>query len=128
MSTPQAKLSYYTAEEYLAMERASEEKYEYLDGQIFAMAGELPSHGRISVNLIGELYAQLKGTPCELFAKDTKVRSGPDPRPIWPLKDLFSYPDIVILCGKGGYHDHYQDCAAEPKSHHRSAVSRNGEV
>jgi Uma2 family endonuclease len=115
MSTPQTKLRYYTAEEYLAMERASEEKHEYLDGVIYDMAGELPPHGRISVNLIGELYAQLKGTQCELFAKDTKVRSGPDPRPIWPPKDLFSYPDILVLCGKGEYHDHYQDVLLNPK-------------
>lgn len=115
MSTPQAQLRYYTAEEYLAMERASEEKHEYLDGVIYDMAGELPPHGRISVNLTGELYIQLKGTPCELFAKDTKVRSGPDPRPIWPPRDLFSYPDIVVLCGKGEYHDHYQDVLLNPK-------------
>lgn len=115
MSTPQAKLRLYTAEEYLAMERASEEKHEYLDGVIYDMAGETTSHGRISVNLIVEFGAQLKGTQCELFAKDTKVRSGPDPQPIWPPKDLFSYPDIVVLCGKGEYHDHYQDVLLNPK-------------
>ncbi len=115
MSTPQAKLRLYTAEEYLVMERASEEKHEYLDGVIYDMAGEMPPHGRISVNLIVELGVQLKGTSCELFAKDTKVRSGPDPRPIWPPKDMFSYPDIVILCGKGEYHDHYQDVLLNPK-------------
>ncbi|MEO6726552.1 MAG: Uma2 family endonuclease, partial [Blastocatellia bacterium] len=40
---------------------------------------------------------------------------GPDPRPIWPPKDMFSYPDIVILCGKGEYHDHYQDVLLNPK-------------
>ena len=71
MSTPQAKLRLYTAEEYLTMERASEEKHEYLDGVIYDMAGELPPHGRISVNLIIKLGTQLEGTQCELFAKDT---------------------------------------------------------
>lgn len=116
MSTPQAKLvSYFSEEEYLAMERASDVKHEYLDGNIYAMAGEMPAHGRISVNLVGELYPQLKGTQCEVFTKDTKVRSGPDPKPSWPPKGLFSYPDVVILCGEAKYHDHYRDVLLNPK-------------
>lgn len=117
MSTPQAKLEvhYYTVEEYLAMERASDEKHEYLDGRVYAMAGELPAHGKISVSLVGELYGQLKGTTCEVFTKDTKVRTGPDPKPIWPPKGLFSYPDVLIVCGEAKYHDHYRDVLLNPK-------------
>ncbi len=116
MSTSQAKLvSYFSEEEYLAMERASEVKHEYLDGQIYAMAGEMPAHGRISVNLVVEIGSQLKGTQCEVFTKDTKVRSGPDPKPVWPPKGLFSYPDVVILCGEAKYHDHYRDVLLNPK-------------
>lgn len=41
----------FTVEEYLAFERASAERHEYLDGVIYAMAGESPDHGRISMNL-----------------------------------------------------------------------------
>jgi len=116
MSTPQAKLvSYFSEEEYLAMERASDVKHEYLDGQIYAMAGEMPAHGRISVNLVVEIGSQLKGTQCEVFTKDTKVRSGPDPKPVWPPKGLFSYPDVVIICGEAKYHDHYRDVLLNPK-------------
>ncbi len=116
MSTPQAKLvSYFTEEEYLAMERASDVKHEYLDGKIYAMAGEMPAHGRISVNLVIEIGNQLKGTQCEVFTKDTKVRSGPDPKPLWPPKGLFSYPDVVLLCGEAKYHDHYRDVLLNPK-------------
>lgn len=117
MSTPQAKLQihYYTIEEYLAMERASDVKHEYLDGQIYAMAGEMPAHGKVSVNLVIEIGSQLKGTQCEVFTKDTKVLSGPDPKPLWPPKGLFSYPDLAILCGDAKYHDHYRDVLLNPK-------------
>lgn len=116
MSTPQAKLvSYLAEEEYLAMERASDVKHEYLDGRVYAMAGEMPAHGKISVNLVVELGWQLKSSKCELFTKDTKVRSGPDPKPLWPPKGLFSYPDVVIVCGVAQYHDHYSDVLLNPK-------------
>jgi hypothetical protein len=66
----------YTVEEYLALERESEERHAYLDGDIYAMAGESPEHGAICMNLYGSLWPQLRGTPCQAFAKDMKVRSG----------------------------------------------------
>lgn len=116
MATPQSKQDVrLTEEEYLTMERASDVKHEYLDGHIYAMAGEMPAHGKISVNLVGELYTQLKGSQCELFTKDTKVRSGPDPNPTWPPKGLFSYPDVAIVCGEAKYHDQYRDILLNPK-------------
>src|SRR5438270_7717284 len=66
----------YTEDEYLALERASQERREYLDGQIYLMAGESEAHGTICTNLTAEIAYQLKGTPCRAFSKDTKVRSG----------------------------------------------------
>src|ERR1017187_3529894 len=69
----------YTVDEYLAMEREADEKHLYLDGGIFAMAGESPHHGIVSVNLIVAVGSQLKGKPCQARTKDTKVRSGPIP-------------------------------------------------
>lgn len=116
MATPQAKLEIrLTEEEYLVMERASDVKHEYMDGHIRAMAGEFPSHGKISVNLVIKIGGQLEGSQCEVFTKDTKVRSGPDPKPIWPPKGLFSYPDVLIVCGEAKYHDHYRDVLLNPK-------------
>jgi Uma2 family endonuclease len=53
-----------TVDEYLAFERAAEERHVYLDGEVFAMAGESSAHGDISVDLVGTLAAQLKGTAC----------------------------------------------------------------
>ena len=77
MSLAQSELIY-TIAEYLTLERESEERHEYLDGQIFLMAGESIEHGIICVNFAGQLYNQLRGRPCQTFTKDMKVRSGPN--------------------------------------------------
>ena len=104
----------YTVEEYLALERASEERHEYLDGQIYAMAGESPEHGDICANLVIEVGAQLRGRPCRVWTKDTKVRSGPIPQTRRIFRGLFSYPDLVIVCGEPQFHDAYRDVLLHP--------------
>ena len=104
----------YTIEQYLTIERQSEERYEYLDGEIFAMAGESEAHGDICANLAGFLHPQLRETACRMRVKDTKIRSGPTPRP-GSTKGLFSYPDLVIICGEREFHDEHQDVILNPK-------------
>lgn len=104
---------FFTVEEYLAIERQSEDRHEYIDGQIFAMAGESDAHGEICANLAGLLHAQLRGTPCRMRLKDTKVRSGPIPHP-GSIKELFSYPDLVVICGERQFHDQHQDVILNP--------------
>ena len=103
----------YTVDEYLTIERQTEDRYEYLDGQINDMAGESIAHGDICANLGGLLHSQLRGTPCRVLVKDTKVRSGPNPHP-GSTKGLFSYPDLVVICGKVLFHDEHQDVALNP--------------
>ncbi|MGH8587999.1 MAG: Uma2 family endonuclease [Gammaproteobacteria bacterium] len=105
----------HTVEEYLALERASEERHEYLDGQIYAMAGESQNHGDICINLIAELRTQLRGKPCRVWTKDVKVRSGPLPLRPHARKGLFSYPDVVIVCGEPQFLDPQQDVLINPK-------------
>src|SRR5205814_2913378 len=73
----------YSPEEYLAAERKSLDKHEYLCGVIYAMAGASPDHETISVNVASEVRAQLKGRPCRPFGSDLKVRTDP--------KGLFAY-------------------------------------
>ena len=104
----------YTAAEYLAQERAAETRHEFLDGALYAMAGESPQHADISANLVGELVAQLKGKPCRVRTKDTKVRSGPLPFSPRKQKGLFSYPDAVVICGTPEYLDAFQDVVTNP--------------
>ena len=112
MALPREKFSL-TVDEYLASERASVERHEYLDGLVYAMAGESPTHGTICTNLISEVSVQLKGTPCQVWSKDCKVRSGPvlDPR---DRKGLFSYPDLVVFCGEPSFHDSHRDVLTNP--------------
>jgi Uma2 family endonuclease len=104
----------YTIKEYLALERDSEERHEYLDGYIYAMAGESPEHADICTNLVGAVSRQLRGTPCRVRSKDTKVLSGPPVRDHRATKGLFSYPDIVVICGEPRYHDQSRDVVLNP--------------
>src|SRR5262245_50924985 len=76
------------------------------------MAGESEAHGLICTNLTASLVAQLRGTPCRVLSKDLKVRSGPyrpDTR-----KGMWSYPDLVVVCGASQYHDQRQDVLLNP--------------
>lgn len=98
--------SYFTPEEYLAFERAAKSKHEYLDGQIYAMAGGSPQHNQICFNLAGELHPQLKGTMCIGYTSDQKIRTDP--------MDLFSYPDLTIVCGPPSFHDKHKDVILNP--------------
>jgi Uma2 family endonuclease len=104
----------FTVEAYLALEREAEERHEYLDGVIYAMAGESPEHGTICTNLTMLIATQLRGTPCQAWSKDTKVRSGPTPRARQATKGLYSYPDLVIVCGEAEYHDQHRDVLLNP--------------
>lgn len=113
MSLPQTRILY-TVDEYLEMERASEVRHEYLDGEIYEMAGESIAHGDICTNLTRIISTQLLGKPCRTLSKDTKVRSGWLPSPRRMMKGLFSYPDVVIVCGQPVFHDAYTDILLIP--------------
>lgn len=107
--------SFYTEDEYLALERASQERREYVDGQIYLMAGESEEHGTICMNLAIDVGSQLKGTPCRAFSKDTKVRSGPLPKTRYSAEGLYSFPDLLVVCGERQYLDEHQDVLLNPK-------------
>jgi len=81
---------YLTEEEYLKSELASEFKREYIDGQIYAMAGAGYNHNCISVNMTSKFALHLAGKPCTPFMADMKVRLGKD----------YVYPDVVVDCSK----------------------------
>lgn len=104
----------YTIEEYLAFERAAEERHEYLDGYIYKMAGESEEHGRSCMNLAGLTHPQLRGTTCEGRIANTKVRSGPLPLSPQSTKGLFSYPDFFVVCDPIQYHDEFRDIVINP--------------
>jgi Uma2 family endonuclease len=79
-------------EEYLAAERLSETKHEYLAGVVYVMASTSVDHDRIAVNILAELRNQLRGHPCEAFSSDVKVR-------IESVGSKFYYyPDVTVDC------------------------------
>ena len=96
----------YTAEEYLALERAADFKSEFWYGRIYAMAGAATNHSRITINLSRETSLQLKGGPCEALSSDTKVRTSDE--------GLFAYPDLMIVCGEMQFHDRKKDVLLNP--------------
>lgn len=113
MALPESEISL-TVDEYLALERKSEERHEYLDGFIFDMAGESPEHGTICTNIVAEIRNQLKGSRCQAWSKDFKVRSGPAAKKGRRTKGLYSYPDLVIFCGEPVFHDEHRDVLTNP--------------
>ncbi|MDQ3131149.1 MAG: Uma2 family endonuclease [Acidobacteriota bacterium] len=106
----------FTVEEYLKLEREAVERHEYFDGEIILMAGESDNHGTISANISGELYLQLKGKDCQLRIKDAKIKSGGfAPTAGKSTKGIFSYPDLVIVCGEVKHYDKKKDIILNPK-------------
>ncbi len=77
----------YTPEEYLALERKAETKSEYVNGEIYAMAGASREHNYIAGDLFGELRTQLQGRGCALFMSDMRVCVS--------ATGLYTYPDVV---------------------------------
>jgi Uma2 family endonuclease len=112
MTLPQKEL-HYPPEEYLALERAAFERHEWLDGLIYAMAGESPQHSLISANLIGTLNTRLRGKPCAVYSPNMKIYSRV-PSDVG-LKGLFSYPDCSVVCGQPLFHDKHSDVLTNPR-------------
>ena len=83
---------YFTPEEYQLLEDQAEYKSQYVAGEIFAMAGAEPEHVGIASNIVGMLYTRFRGRSCRAYAADMRVRV--------PAGELWTYPDVVALCGE----------------------------
>lgn len=97
----------YAPEDYLIFERSSETRHEFLDGEIFAMAGESLPHSRICMNLAREVGNSLKGKRCEPLSPNMKVRTS--------SASLFAYPDLTVVCGEPVFHDAKKDVLTNPQ-------------
>lgn len=80
-----------TFADYIAREKASEIKHQFLDGEVFAMAGGTLEHALIAANIIGGLTSRLQGGPCRVFSSDARVRVS--------ATGLTTYPDVSVICG-----------------------------
>ncbi len=93
--TAALKIHKLSPEAYLAGERSAEQRHEYLDGDVYAMAGESKAHNTICGNIYVALRAILRGSPCRVFMEDVKVR-------IQTVhSERFYYPDVMVACGGG---------------------------
>src|ERR1041384_1236215 len=104
----------YTPEEYLALERSSEIKHEYYNGEIFAMGGASKFHVVIVTNLVGELHSQLKHGPCNVYSNDMRVQVAPN--------GLYTYPDVIVLCEEPSFSDEQDDTLLNPDAGDQLAV------
>lgn len=93
-------------EDYLAIEREAHDKSEYFSGQMWAMAGASRPHNNIVTNLVREISSRLRGRPCETYANDLRVRVS--------SAGLYTYPDVVIVCGEPEFIDVKGDTLVNP--------------
>ena len=99
--------TFFSPDEYLNFERKSDSRHEFLDGEIYQMAGESLPHSRICVNLSGEARGKLKGKRCEPLSPNMKVRTS--------SASLFAYPDLTIVGGEPEFHDRKKDVLVNPQ-------------
>ncbi|MGB9182215.1 MAG: Uma2 family endonuclease [Pyrinomonadaceae bacterium] len=95
-----------TPEEYLALEREAETKSEYFNGEVFAMVGASRKHNLIATNIVSEFRQQLKGKPCETYTNDMRVKI--------PATELYTYPDVIVVCGEPEFEDEHVDTLLNP--------------
>ncbi|HEV3438870.1 MAG TPA: Uma2 family endonuclease [Gemmata sp.] len=93
--------------EYFAIERAAEFKSEFYNGEMFPMTGFNRQHNEIKENLIVEIGGHLKGGPCRSLSADMRVKI--------ERTGLYTYPDLLIVCGKPELDPEHQDILYNPK-------------
>ncbi|MBD2163524.1 Uma2 family endonuclease [Calothrix membranacea FACHB-236] len=97
---------YYSPEEYLELEVNSEERHEYIDGQIIPMTGGTPNHNQITLNFSGALNFVLKRQPYQAFVTDQRL---------WiPNKRIHTYPDVMIVKTPLEYQEGRRDTLVNP--------------
>ena len=95
-----------TVTDYLALERQAETKSEYLNGQIYAMSGASEEHNTIVFNLARRIGNQLDKKPCRGYVNDMRVKVSPT--------GLYTYPDVVVVCGEPRFEDQHVDTLLNP--------------
>ena len=106
LKEPALKLNFISPEQYLEMERASEIKHEYYNGEVFTMAGASIPHNFVFHNVYTSLGSFLRGKVCKPFGSDMRTHI--------PLNSLYTYPDISIISGKPETTDSFADNVTNP--------------
>ena len=86
---------FFTLEEYFALERSSERRFEYRDGEIFLMSGGTRQHGAIASNLVRHLGNRLASQGCRVYGSDVAL--------FVPAAPPYRYPDVSVACGRAEF-------------------------
>lgn len=92
--------------EYLAFERSSETKHEYIAGRILAMSGASAAHNVITANTLANIHRQVSERNCTVFPGDMRLGIVP--------QNIYVYPDITVVCGDVEFSDAEQDTLLNP--------------
>ena len=95
-----------TPDEYLQLERGAERRSEYFAGSLYAMAGASENHVLLVGQLVRLLGNQFVGRPCKVYSTDMRVKVS--------RTGLYTYPDVVALCGDGAFEDENRDTLLNP--------------
>ena len=98
MGVPKLRLKISVAD-YLESEKVSDVRHEYLDGEVYAMAGTSLSHNEIIGNIYEKLRGHLRGGKYRPYFVDIKVYVEKFNR--------FYYPDLLIICGENKESNYY---------------------
>jgi len=98
--------TFITPEEYLELERKAEYKSEYYNGEMFAMSGTSLKHNTIAMQLYGLVGQHLRGKKCRAYPSELRVLVAPS--------GLYTYPDLVVVCGAPQLTDAYNDTLVNP--------------
>lgn len=99
--------SLFSREAYLAMDRASDERHEYIAGEVFAMVGGTETHGLIIGNVIAALHRPTRQRGCRIYPGDVRIAI--------PALDIYTFPDVSVICGQPQYEDNRRDILLNPK-------------
>lgn len=105
MGLPEHTHQFYTIAEYIELERQTGIKYEYEDGEVFAMAGGTVTHSLIGGNAVAELRRVLKNRSCNAYNSDLKIAIN---------EEKYRYADASVICGSVEYFDGNPEAAKNP--------------
>ena len=88
-----------TEQDYLEGEKSSKVRHEYIDGQVYAMAGASKRHSEIAVNISTALRIASRRSPCRVYSSDVKVRLAEH--------RSYYYPDVIVGCEEDEANDYY---------------------
>ena len=97
---PGTLLKSLTEDEYLSLDERSEERHEFVGGQVFAMTGSTRTHNRITRNLLVVLDAACRETGCDLYATDRRLKV--------ETQDSYYYPDVMLVCERTADSERYE--------------------